>query len=465
MARNPRQRNELLAALIAVSGWSYEACAGAIRAVDAETGDAMASCQRSHVAKWVAGIQPSARAPHVIAEAFSRRLGYLVTPADLGFAVEDATSHRLNGPDWWRRDPVADLVTVGRADLQRRTLAATALYSLAALAVPLEAWHDIAERGRRATAAGATIGQGEIDSVRQMIAAFSSADERFGGGNGRTAAAAYLATDVAGYLRSSFRTEEARREMFSAAAELAYLVGWKAFDSSEHGLAQTYHLRALRLANDAGDGPLGGFILRAMAHQAVDLGHGQACLQLAESSLQWSRTNGTPGATALFTVVKARGYAAQRQSRDAVATMRDAERLLGAVDWASEPIWIHRMGFGEPSLANQTAQCLRDLGDLAEAERQFRRSVATRNGSVHRRIHALTLANLADIEFTRGELTGACQHWSRALDNMTGLQSARAHQAVRNLRKRLATLGQRMPADARQLDQRAATLVTAHAPA
>jgi hypothetical protein len=48
---------------------------------------------------------------------------------------------------------------------------------------------------------------------------------------------------------------------------------------------------------------------------------------------------------------------------------------------------------------------------------------------------------------------------------MTGLQSARAHQAVRNLRKRLATLGQRMPADARQLDQRAATLVTAHAPA
>jgi hypothetical protein len=465
MAQNTRQRNEQLAALIDASGWSYEACAAAIRAVDAESGGEMAACQRSHIAKWVAGIHPSGRAPYVIAEAFSRRLGYLVSPADLGFNVEDNSSHDLNRRGWWQRNPVADLVTVGRADLHRRDFAASALYSLAALAVPLEAWGDITDRGQRAATAGGPVGRGEIDSVRQMIAVFSASDERFGGGSGRTAATAYLATDVAAYLRGSFSTDDARRQMYSAAAELAYLIGWKAFDSAEHGLAQTYYLRALRLANEAGDGPLGGFVLRAMAHQAVDLGHGQPCVQLADASLEWAKANATPGAAALFTVVKARGYAAQRHSSDAVATMNKAERLLSAVDWDSEPIWIHRMGFGEPSLANQTAQSLRDLGDLTEAERQFRRSVNTRNGGVHRRIHALTLAHLADIEFSRGELSGACKHWSKSLDNMAGLQSARATQAVRNLRARLATLGQRMPAEARQLDERATAILSAQAAA
>ncbi|GAA1378368.1 Tat pathway signal protein [Catellatospora chokoriensis] len=456
MGRAGRTRNDKLVALIDASGWSYDACAAAIRAVATEVGENLASCNRSHIAKWIIGVQPSGRTPHIIAEAFSRRLGHIVSPPDLGFEVSHDTIAQIHGPDWWRRDPITDLVTVGKADLERRDFAVTALYSLAALAVPLQAWQEIAERGRRARREGGAIGEGELESVREMIGVLSRADERFGGGSGRSAAIIYLTTDVAAYLRGSFTTDATRAQMFSAAAELAYLVGWKAFDAGEHGLAQTYYLRALRLANDAGDGPLGGFILRAMAHQAVDLGHGQASLQLAESSLEWSRVNGTPGATALFTVVKARGHAAQRQRRDAVTTMIEAERLLAHVDWDNEPIWIHRLGFGEPSLANQTALSLRDLGDLNEAERQFRRSVATRNGGAHRRIHALTLANLADIEFTRGEIAGACMHWNKALDDMSGLRSARATEAVRNARRRLATLGQRMPADARQVDRRSA---------
>src|SRR5205809_3659080 len=101
-----------------------------------------------------------------------------------------------------------------------------------------------------------------------MITTFSQADERFGGGHARLAVVAYLTTDVASYLRGSFAADEDRRAMFSAAAELTYLVGWKAFDSAQHGLAQRYYVKALRLANEADDGAFGGFILRAMGHQA-----------------------------------------------------------------------------------------------------------------------------------------------------------------------------------------------------
>jgi tetratricopeptide (TPR) repeat protein len=411
------------------------------------------------VAHWISDVRPSGRTPQHLAEAATRRLGRQVTLNDLGLGSDADPEPALADLDW-ECDPVADLVTVGRADLQRRDFAKTALYSLAALAVPLDDWEEIAERGRRARTTGATVGTGEVDAVRHMIATFSQADERFGGGHARLAIVAYLTNDVAGYLRSSFGSDDERRSMFSAAAELTYLVGWMAFDSGQQGLAQRYYLRALRLANEAGDGALGGFILRAMAHQAVDLGHGQACLRLADSALEWSRKNATPGASALFTVVKARGYAAERQTEPTITTLQAAERLLNQVDWSAEPVWIHRMGFGEPSLANQTAQALRDLGDFAESERQFRRSTATRDGAAHRRIQALTLANLADVQYTRGQLADACNNWSKSLDAMTGLQSARANQAVLNLRRRLGALGPRQPAFARKLDQRAAAMLS-----
>lgn len=346
--------------------------------------------------------------------------------------------------------------------MERREFAKTALYSLGSLVVPLGDWQEIAERGQRAASLGGAVGQGELDAVRRMVASFTSADELFGGGHARIAVVAYLSTDVASYLRGSFPSAEHRRGMFSAAAELAYLAGWKSFDSGNHGVAQRYYLASLRLANEADDGPLAGFVLRAMAHQAVDLGRDSACVQLASSALDWSKSKGTPGASALFTVVKARGFAAERHGRAATESLKDAEKLLSTVDWDAEPQWIRRMGFGEPSLANQTAQALRDLGDFTEAERQFRRSIVTRDGSSHRRIHALTLANLADVQFTRGRLAEACRNWSLSMQDMQGLHSGRAHRSVLNLRRRIGSLGPRRPTFAEDLDTRAAAWLNSY---
>jgi hypothetical protein len=327
MSRAGSKRNEQLAAIITACSWTYEACATAIRDVATESEDHLESLNRSHVSKWISGVRPGQSTALYLAEAASRRLGWQVTLDDLGLGSGVDPRPALSDLDW-DRDPVADLVTVGRADLERRDFAKTALYSLAALTVPLDSWREVAERGRHARTNGAKVGAGDVEAVRQMIAMFSQADEHFGGGHARMAIVAYLTSDIAGYLNGSFASDEIRRAMFSAAAELTYLAGWKAFDSNQQGVAQRYYLRALRLANEADDGALGGFILRAMAHQAVDLGHGRACLDLAESSLDWSRKNGTPGAYALFTVVKARGYAAGKEATQTTSTLNAAEHLL-----------------------------------------------------------------------------------------------------------------------------------------
>src|SRR5437763_1701906 len=168
MARAPKQRNEKLLRMIKACHWSYDACAAAVRAIArANNDDDLRSCDRSHVGHWVAGDQPSGLTPRYIAEAVSRRLDQPIWPTDLGFLTHGSLDADLDGLDWWRHDAVTDLVTVGRADLERRAFALKALYSLAALAVPLGTWQEIADRGRRAQGGRVAVGRGEIAAVRQ----------------------------------------------------------------------------------------------------------------------------------------------------------------------------------------------------------------------------------------------------------------------------------------------------------
>ena len=289
-----------------------------------------------------------------------------------------------------------------------------------------------------------------------MFAILSRADEQFGGGHARLAVVQYLTTDVAGYLRGRFATEDDRKAMFSAASQIAWLAGWKGFDSSEHGLAQRYFVQSVRLANEADDRALASFTLRAMAHQAVDLGHGQQALELADSALYWSHSRATPAATALFTTLTARGYAAIGDRKRTIAAITKAEGLLSSADPVSEPVWIQTTQFTEAALAHETGRALQDLGDLAESERQFRRSVTTRNQTAKRRTHALTVAYLAEVQCAQGRLQDATKNWNLALDSLCGVTSGRTHGAVKNIRTRLSNFGPRLPAFAQRLDRRAA---------
>ncbi len=132
----------------------------------------------------------------------------------------------------------------------------------------------MAARGiARATASARCVGGGDLETVREMASIFSRIDQRRGGGHARTALVQYLTSDVATYLQGRYIDERVRKDMFSAASELADLSGWMAFDNAEHSIAQHYFSVTVKLAAEADDPPMAGHVLRAMAHQAVDLGH------------------------------------------------------------------------------------------------------------------------------------------------------------------------------------------------
>ncbi|MGL5811312.1 MAG: hypothetical protein ACRCYQ_15335 [Nocardioides sp.] len=286
----------------------------------------------------------------------------------------------------------------------------------------------------RAPISPRAVGQGDVDAVREMVSLFSAIDQRRGGAHARSAAIRYLTTDVQDRLHGTFRDDQVRRGLFVAASELAYLIGWMAFDSAEHGSAQRFFTNAVKLAAEADDPAMAAHVLRAMAHQAVDLRHGRQALSLAAASVESNRyTSAAPRERALLGVVHARALAlAGRRSEAAGALLRAEDDLAAASPGDGEPARV--FFFGEASLAHQTACTLREVGDLA----QFDRSVRTREAGTFTRTHAVTLGYFGAVQLQQGDLDRACDSWAQALDAMDGVRSGRTRQVANDMRTLLA---------------------------
>ena len=455
VARVPNAR---LAAVIAESGLSHAQLAAAVARVASENGAGeFAAIGRSHVSHWVGGTNPSGSAPLLVCEALGRRLGRVVTVEEVGFKLQVGASRDELG---WHVDTLIALTDLGRidTDMERRHVLGAAAYSVAALSLPGAAWWQ--QMSQRSTARGANgsrlVGRGDLDAVRDMVAMFSRVDQRRGGGHARTAVVQYLTSDVAGYLCGKFSSDQLRRDMFSAASELSCLSGWMAFDNAEHSIAQNYFTLAVKLAAEADDAPMTGHVLRAMAHQANDLGHRRQALSLASTSIEGDLYRlASSRERALLGVVHARTLASNGQSAEAAAALLRAENDLAAASLGDdEPPRV--FFFGEASLAHETACAIRDTGDFSGAAQEFRRSVRTRKASAFTRTHAVTLGYLGSVQARQGNVEEACTTWSAALDSMDGIRSARTRQTAVDMRSSLSPFRQRGLRSVAELDARAA---------
>ncbi|MEU9331624.1 hypothetical protein AB0D49_00480 [Streptomyces sp. NPDC048290] len=320
-----RTPNVQLSALVAESGLTYEALAKAVRAVAAECGADLRT-NKSNVEHWLGGSVPRGDTVRYLALALSRRLGRLLTTADLGLpspaeAGDDTIGLSLRG------DPLDALLPMWRYELDRRRFLTSSAYSVAAAALPLSHVQDITAR-TAAARAGYTVGMAEVAAVRDMIRAFSEMDERHGGQHGRSALVTYLRDDVAPLCRARFRTDEARRQMLSAAGRGVHLLGWKSYDAGQQGLAQRYYLQSYALAAESGLRGQDGFVMRTMAMQGLRLHRPEHCLGLAETGLNRAKGRVDAQTEALFRVVHAHTLAKSGKRRAALAEAEHARTLL-----------------------------------------------------------------------------------------------------------------------------------------
>src|SRR5438477_10926618 len=135
-----RNGNAKLGGVIAEAGLSHAQLARAFVRVAAENEiHELMSVGRSHISHWVRGAQPSGRAPIVLCEALSRRLGRLVTPHELGLTTDPRSALCALDCDV---DTRIALTNLGGVEVvpHRRHLLGAAVYSVAALVLPRGRW-------------------------------------------------------------------------------------------------------------------------------------------------------------------------------------------------------------------------------------------------------------------------------------------------------------------------------------
>ncbi|WP_019629318.1 hypothetical protein [Actinomadura atramentaria] len=430
--------------MIAASGLSYDAVARAVVRIAAENGEVLRT-NKSAVAHWVAGTEPGERTVAYLAEVLSRRAGRPVTPAQLGFTA--------TGPELAGAQPIETAALLGRADIDHRNFLAAAVFTAADVTMPLDYDHEPVARLLRARTGRARVGAEEVMVVRQITKAFTAADEVLGGGHGLSTVAAYLADTAAPMLSGRFTSDTIRRDAFGAAAELAWLLGWKHHDLGHEGAAQRYYLLGFQLAVEADPHAHTAWMMRAVAHQALSLKQPNNSRDLIQAALE--RANGhADGATqALLHITHARAHAALGDKTDAARALLAAEDAL-ARDDEPQPSYSLLMGPAAGTVDSHTARTLTEIGDHIGTEARHRAAFTSWDPVAFPRVHLLTHMDLGDCLAAQARADEAVAAWSRALDLAEGMDSARSRSAFASIRHTLAVYRRRGVPGAGLLEQR-----------
>jgi transcriptional regulator with XRE-family HTH domain len=390
--------------------------------------------ERLRAARQAAGLSLAELAARI---PFSRSyLGHVETGTRVASADVVAAYMRACGE--MTCDPVTLVGVLGRADVDRRSFLRTSVYSAALSATALATPSDVARLVRVHDTA--RVGMSEVRAVEAITDAFLRLDEVKGGGIGRTAVAEFLSTDVASLLRSRFTDSKVRSAAFSAAAELAYLAGFKAHDAGADGIAQRYYLSALRLAEEGQVPGQDAWVLRILAMQGADIGQTEFSPALAEAAVARGRGRLGPDATALLTVVVARCRAETGDHAGALAALRTAEPYITPDLNTEQPRWVSMWCPNKGTVVDQAAKTFLALGDLANTERYYELGTSIWNPQTHARVWSLSAAETGLLRWKLGKHTDALNMWRTALPVLHSVNSARATTALGKIRRTASEL-------------------------
>jgi hypothetical protein len=434
MAGRPKRPNHELAALIAEAGFSNKGLARRVVDLGQIRGYRDLKYNHSSVERWLRGEQPRPPTPGLLTEVFSVTLGHPVTLAELGMAHErlprESALHMPPTPT----DAANVVHGLSEGDLAQRRVLVQSDFDLAAYSSAALRW-VVAPRSAMTPSKGArSIGMTDVLEIREATGAFRVLDNRLGGGRIRPTVVEYLHTDITPLLRECRCTEDVRRKLFSAAAELAQLAGWQAYDLEMHGLAQRYLIQALTMARFAGDEGLGGEILAAMSHQAIYVAQPHQAIDMAHAAQMAGRRAGLPLLQTESIVMEAHGHALRKDARSCSQALRRAEATFSQTSDRDLPTWLSY--FDEAYFAAKIAHCFHALGQGKQTETYALRSLDMDPRYI--RGKAFNVALLAIGYALQGELDQACARGREAVDLTGNLDSARAVSYIRRLLGELA---------------------------
>ncbi|MFI0814764.1 sporulation protein [Streptomyces sp. NPDC021098] len=431
MSREPNHR---LAALMAEAGVSNKGLARRVRDVGQRHG---ADIRTSHVAvqRWLqgGGIQPQTAA--FVAEALSGKLCRKLTLSDLGFVEASPEVSMIGtGYDASLSETLTMLLGIAQfAPDDRQTdtiLLSESEVNSAAFTWLVSRPDDLISD----SAATRRVGVTDVAAMRTVADTFTQLDFLYGGGHGHATLRHYFQHEVIPLLKGSF-TPDVGRALFGAAAETLSVLGWSAYDSGHHTVANRYLLSALRLAQAAGDRMLGACVLANLSHQANYLGQAFRAVQLARASVEGGKGGSTPRGMALFLAHEARALSTAQDYTGAVRAMNEAEKCFERVGTADDPKWLSYMD--EAELVGEFCHCFRDLKRGSEAVRFAERAVALTDPKYARTLAFVRMV-LAQSQLLNGEPEEAATTAVQAVEAAEALQSVRFQRYVENFQREIS---------------------------
>lgn len=276
--------------------------------------------------------------------------------------------------------------------------------------------------------------------IRDFTATLMELDFRHGGGATRRSLLHYFHDEVLPVLQVP-SGGAVQRDVFSAAAEVAQLLGWTAYDAGRHGAATHYFVHGLRLAHEAGDRLMGGRLLSNLSHQANFLGKSSDAVRFARAAQHAAGSYAPNTVRAMLLSMEARGLASMGDAKGCAQVLHHAEVLFDGADSGADPAWISY--FNVQELAGEAAHCFRDLGHHEQAREFAIRAI----DPVHTppRTKAFIDVVLASAVLGTGELEEAIRLGTTALDVAGALQSHRSLTYFTDFRRSLLESHPRHP--------------------
>ncbi|MFF9022725.1 transcriptional repressor NsdA [Streptomyces eurythermus] len=446
-----KRPNELLGSWFVRSGWSKGELARQVNRRARQLGANHISTDTSRVRRWLDGENPREPIPRILSELFSERFGCVVSVEDLGLRTA-RQSPAASGVDlpWTGAQTVALLGEFSRSDLMlaRRGFLGTSLALSAgpSLIEPMQRWL-VPTPGSPAPAEPAPVldsrrpgrlSQPELELLESTTRMFRKWDAQCGGGLRRKAVVGQL-HEVTDLLQEP-QPEATTRKLFQVAAELSQLAGWMSYDVGLQPTAQKYFVLALHAAKEAGDKPLGSYILSSMSRQMIHLGRPDDALELIHLAQYGSRDCAGPRTQAMLYAMEARAYANMGQPGKTKRAVRLAEDTFAEIDeWDEpDPDWIRF--FSEAELYAENSHSFRDLAYNAGrspsyaslAEPLMRRAVELfAKDSEHQRSYALNLIGMASVHLLQREPERGTEYAAKALDVAKKVRSERVNTRIR----------------------------------
>ncbi|MFY1679025.1 MULTISPECIES: hypothetical protein [unclassified Streptomyces] len=415
-----KRANDLLTSWFVRSGWSKGELARQVNRRARRLGANHVSTDTSRVRRWLDGENPREPIPRILAELFSERFGSVVSVEDLGLrSARPAPSATGVDLPWTGPQTVALLSEFSRSDLMlaRRGFlgASLGLSAGPSLVEPMQRWLVPAPAGAGSESPPADTGRirlsrPELDLLETTTVMFRRWDAQCGGGLRRKAVVGQL-HEVTDLLQEP-HSGPTRARLFKVAAELSELAGWMSYDIGLQPTAQKYFVLALHAAKEAGDRPLGSYILSSMSRQMIHLGRPDDALELIHLAQYGSRDCASPRTQSMLYAMEARAYANMGQPSRCKRAVRMAEDTFAeAAEWDEpDPDWIRF--FSEAELFGENSHSFRDLAYVAGrsptyaslAEPLMRRAVElfAADGE-YQRSYALNLIGLATVHLLRRE--------------------------------------------------------------